>query len=231
MSREPFTSSFQTCSTIRYGILFREATRNHSEAGVPAGGTPGTLTTASVFPLSVGQQAQGRPSGGSLISFTHSLFRSLSVHLSLTHTHSLSLHRPPKTGTGPVIRAAALLGPLQLLGICCVTQGAHTGALWQPRGVGWGGRFKREGTYVYLWLSHVDVWQKPGLFPGGSDGQESTYNAGDPGSLGQEDPPGEGNGNPLQYSCLENEQRSLAGYSPRGCKESDMTEQLTHRHT
>ena len=41
-------------------------------------------------------------------------------------------------------------------------------------------------------------------FPGGSDGQESTYNAGDPGSLGQEDPPGEGNGNPLQYSCLEN---------------------------
>ena len=28
--------------------------------------------------------------------------------------------------------------------------------------MGWevGGRFKREGTYVYLWLSHVDVWQK-----------------------------------------------------------------------
>jgi len=25
--------------------------------------------------------------------------------------------------------------------------------------VGWGG--KREGTYVYLWLIHVDVWQKP----------------------------------------------------------------------
>ena len=24
-----------------------------------------------------------------------------------------------------------------------------------------GGRFKREGTYVYLWLIHVDVWQKP----------------------------------------------------------------------
>ena len=24
-----------------------------------------------------------------------------------------------------------------------------------------GGRFKREGTYVYLWLMHVDVWQKP----------------------------------------------------------------------
>ena len=26
---------------------------------------------------------------------------------------------------------------------------------------GMGGRFKREGTYVYLWLVHVDVWQKP----------------------------------------------------------------------
>ena len=24
-----------------------------------------------------------------------------------------------------------------------------------------GGRFKREGTYVYLWLIHVGVWQKP----------------------------------------------------------------------
>ena len=24
-----------------------------------------------------------------------------------------------------------------------------------------GGNFKREGTYVYLWLIHVDIWQKP----------------------------------------------------------------------
>ena len=24
-----------------------------------------------------------------------------------------------------------------------------------------GGRFKTEGTYVYLWLIHVDIWQKP----------------------------------------------------------------------
>ena len=38
--------------------------------------------------------------------------------------------------------------------------------------------------------------------------------------------PGEGNGNPLQYSCLENPhgQRSLADYSPWGLKESDTTE-------
>ena len=41
-------------------------------------------------------------------------------------------------------------------------------------------------------------------------------------------PPGGGHGNPLQYSCLENPhgQRSLAGYSPWGCKESDMTKQI-----
>ena len=30
-------------------------------------------------------------------------------------------------------------------------------------GMGWqgGGSFKREGTYIYLWLIHVDKWQKP----------------------------------------------------------------------
>ena len=40
---------------------------------------------------------------------------------------------------------------------------------------------------------------------------------------------GGGHGNPLQYSCLENphRQRSLAGYSPWSCKESDTTEQLS----
>ena len=27
-------------------------------------------------------------------------------------------------------------------------------------GSGVGGKFKKEGTYVYLWLIHVDVWQK-----------------------------------------------------------------------
>ena len=42
-------------------------------------------------------------------------------------------------------------------------------------------------------------------FPGGSDSKASAYNAGDPGSIpGSGRSPGEGNGNPLQYSCLEN---------------------------
>ena len=41
--------------------------------------------------------------------------------------------------------------------------------------------------------------------------------------------PAEGHGNPLQYSCLEKsyEQRSLAGYSPWGDRESDTTECLS----
>ena len=42
-------------------------------------------------------------------------------------------------------------------------------------------------------------------FPGGSDGKESACNTGDPGSIpGLGRSSGEGNGNPLQYSCLEN---------------------------
>ena len=42
-------------------------------------------------------------------------------------------------------------------------------------------------------------------FPGDSDGKASVYNAGDPGSIpGLGKSPGEGNGNPLQYYCLEN---------------------------
>ena len=42
-------------------------------------------------------------------------------------------------------------------------------------------------------------------FPGGSEGKASAYSVGDPGSIpGLGRSPGEGNGNPLQYSCLEN---------------------------
>ena len=42
-------------------------------------------------------------------------------------------------------------------------------------------------------------------FPGGSEDKASACKAGDPGSIaGLERSPGEGNGNPLQYSCLEN---------------------------
>ena len=69
---------------------------------------------------------------------------------------------------------------------------------------------------------HTSVY----LCLGGSDGKESTCNAGNLETwvlpLGWEDFPGGGHGNPLQYSCLENphRQRSLAGYSPHGRKDS-----------
>ena len=71
-------------------------------------------------------------------------------------------------------------------------------------------------------------------FPYGSDGKESTCSVGDLGSTpGSGRSPGGGNGNSLQYSCLENPhgQRSLADHSPWGCKELDMTEQLSTAHT
>ena len=60
-------------------------------------------------------------------------------------------------------------------------------------------------------------------FLGGSNGKESAFNAGDQGSIPRlARSPGEGNGNLLQYSGLENSKdRSLAGYSPWGHKELD----------
>ena len=64
-------------------------------------------------------------------------------------------------------------------------------------------------------------------FPGGSDGKASAYNVGDLGSIpGSGRSPGEGNGNPLQYSCLENPMDIGAwlGYSPWGRKELDTTD-------
>ena len=53
-------------------------------------------------------------------------------------------------------------------------------------------------------------------------------NAGDLGSItGSGRSPGEGNGNPLQYSCLENSLKEPGGiYSPWNCRELNMTEQL-----
>ena len=63
-------------------------------------------------------------------------------------------------------------------------------------------------------------------FPGGSDGKESANNAVDLSLIpGLERSLGEGNGNPpvfLPGGC--HGQRSLAGYSPWGCKQLDMTE-------
>ena len=78
----------------------------------------------------------------------------------------------------------------------------------------------KEVAYVYVCMcvythtkKYYSVIKKEGnpaicnniCFPGGSDGKASAYNARDPGSIpGSGRSPGERNGNPLQYSCLEN---------------------------
>ena len=68
-------------------------------------------------------------------------------------------------------------------------------------------------------------------FPGGTVVKNLPANAGDTGDSGSMIPvsersPGVGNGNPLQYSYLENpmDRGAWRGYTPWGYKESDMTE-------
>ena len=74
-------------------------------------------------------------------------------------------------------------------------------------------------------------------FPGGSLVKNPHTNAGDTGHLGSilgsGRSPTEGNGNPLQYSCLEKSHghRSLVGYSPWGREESDTTEHAHATHS
>ena len=69
-------------------------------------------------------------------------------------------------------------------------------------------------------------------FPGGSQGKESACNEGDPGSIpGLRRSPGEGNGSPLQFSCLENPMDRGAWWATvHGVAESQMTEWLFFFH-
>ena len=77
--------------------------------------------------------------------------------------------------------------------------GTQTGALWQPRGMGWGGSWDggargREHMYIYGWFILYMG------FPGGSDGKEPACNVGDLGlipRLGKSR--GEGNPSPIFF--------------------------------
>ena len=91
-------------------------------------------------------------------------------------------------------------------------------------------RFTRLSVFkgIDLFLL-IPVVYGPVSGPGGSDGKASVYNVGDLGLIpGSGRFPGEGNSNPLQYSCLENPM-DWGVWCPWGHKELDMTEQL-HFH-
>ena len=99
----------------------------------------------------------------------------------------------------------------------------------------------REGHYIMLKDS---VYQDTPCplhylikgFIGGSDGQESACNAGDRSLIpGSGTSPGEGNGNPLQYFCLENPTVGGAWWATvhgvTNSQESDMTTHACRAHT
>ena len=73
-------------------------------------------------------------------------------------------------------------------------------------GEGEGGMIWNNGIETCITLSYVKQITKLNAgAPGGSDGKESACNVGDPGLITVlRRSPGEGNGNPLQDSCLEN---------------------------
>ena len=63
---------------------------------------------------------------------------------------------------------------------------------------------KEDASWGDFLTSKYDIYF-PGGFPGGSEIKASACSAGDPGSIPVSGRyPGEGNGNPLQYSCVEN---------------------------
>ena len=74
----------------------------------------------------------------------------------------------------------------------CSLPGSSVHGIFQARGLEWGA------------IAFSDIDTMMCIFSGSSDGKESAHNAGDPGLIpGLGRSPGEGNGYPLQYSCLE----------------------------
>ena len=83
--------------------------------------------------------------------------------------------------------------------------------------------------HLLIVIEHMGLWGDP-QWLSGSEFPCSAGDEGDSGSIpGSGRSLGEGHGNPLQYSCLENprRQRSLAGYSPWGLKGLDTTKYST----
>ena len=122
-------------------------------------------------------------------------------------------------GKGILTVLYASVGYMLMMGsetVCSSQQGGKTILQWYT----WRGRGFWL-CYMLVWASLVApnvknlpaMWERDlGLIPGSRRS------------------PGGGHGTPLHYSCLENphRQRSLAGYSPWGRKESDTTEQAQY---
>ena len=89
-----------------------------------------------------------------------------------------------------------------------------------------------KNSDVFPWPTHAHLGLASYFFPGGSHSKESACNVGDWDLIPRSGRiPGGGNGNPLQYSCLENPMdRGTWQATVHGVTESDMTEQLTHTH-
>ena len=88
--------------------------------------------------------------------------------------------------------------------------------------------YNNENTWFFSGFVYKEL-QEPSLVA--QVVKNLSCNAGDLGSIpGLGRSPGEGNGYPLQQSCVENPiDRSLVGYSPWSCKESDTTERLSQQ--
>ena len=91
-----------------------------------------------------------------------------------------------------------------------------------------------SGGYSQFQFTLADCNLVPMSFPGGSDGKESACNVGDPSSIpGSGRSPGEGNDNPLHYSCLENfmDRGSLVGLAQEIAKsQTELSNQHFHTH-
>ena len=124
---------------------------------------------------------------------------------------------PERTASKHVYYQVWNRSPVQ---VGCMRQVLGPGALGRPRGIGWRGRWEGEsgwGIHVNPRLIHVNVRQKPLQYCkvislqlitiNEKKKKNPSANAGDrsyAGSIsGSGRSPGEGNGNPLHYSCLE----------------------------
>ena len=89
-----------------------------------------------------------------------------------------------------------------------------------------------KGLALMPWLSWNHLWlsTKDTGFPGSSEGKEFACNAGDPASIPRSGrSSGEGNGNPVQYSCLENPKEGVAWWATvHGVAKSQI--RLSHEH-